>query len=136
VGEVDIRSEVEKILEEINERREEITLSEIRKLFEVAGFEEVTLEHIASILNASLEEAREYVNLLMSSRESIAGNLVFSSVTPLFFLHHRESDLFITIEYDYTLSRGGVYTGTFYTTDALKRDFELFKELLEKERAR
>jgi len=33
-------------------------------------------------------------------------------------------------------SRGGVYTGTFYTAEMLKHDFKLFKELLEKERAR
>jgi len=130
-----IRSEVERILEEINERRE-VSLSEIRSLFESIGFEEVTLEYIASVLNASLEEAREYVDLLMSSRESIAGNLVFSYVSPLLFLRHRESDLFITIEYDYVLSRGGVYTGTIYTAEMLRHDFKLFKELLEKERAR
>ncbi|MCC6005740.1 MAG: hypothetical protein LM590_15480 [Thermofilum sp.] len=133
---VDIRNEVEKILEEINERRGKITLSEIRRLFESIGFEEVTPESMASTLGASPEEAREYISFLMSSRESIAGNLVFSYVSPFLFLHHRESGLFVTVEYDYVLSRGGVYTCTFYTTDALKRDFELFKELLEKERAR
>jgi len=133
---MNIRNEVEKILEEINEKRGEVTLSEIRNLFESIGFEEVTLEYIASVLNASLEEAREYVDLLMSSRESITGNLVFSSITPLLFLHHRESDLFIVVEYDCVLSRGGVFTGTFYTADMLRHDFKLFKELLEKERAR
>jgi len=131
---MNIRNEVEKILEEINERRGEVSLSEIRNLFKSIGFEEVTPEYLASLLNASLEEAREYVNFLMSSRESIAGNLVFSSVTPLLFLRHRESDLFIVVEYNCVLSRGGVFTGTFYTADMLRHDFELFKELVEKER--
>jgi hypothetical protein len=131
-----VREKVERILEEVNEKKGKITLSEIRNLFESYGLEEVTSERLASLLKASPEEAREYVNLLMSSRESIAGNLVFSSITPLLLLHHRESGLFVTLEYDYVLSRGGVYTCTFYTVDMLKNEFKLFKELLEKERAR
>jgi hypothetical protein len=131
-----VREKVERILEEINEKKGKITRSEIRSLFESIGFEEVTLEYIASMLNASPEEAKEYIDFLMSSREAIAGNLVFSYVSPLLFLHHRESDLFIVVEYDCVLSRGGVFTGTFYTADMLRHDFKLFKELLEKERAR
>jgi hypothetical protein len=125
-----VRDKVERVFEEINERKE-VTLSEIRALFESIGFEEVTPEHLSSILNVSPEEAREFFDNIMSSRESKAGNFVFSYVSPLLFLHHRESDLLITIEYDYVLSRGA-YTGTFYTVEMLRNEFKLFKELLEK----
>ena len=122
-----VRDEVERVFEEINKRKEEITLSEIRALFESIGFEEVTPEHLSSILNVSPEEARELFRSVMRSRESKAGNLVFSYFSPLLLFRHRESDFYVTVEYDYTLSRGGVFTGTFYTAEMLRNELEYWR---------
>jgi hypothetical protein len=124
-----VREKVERIFEEINKRKEEITLSEVRELFKSVGFEEVTPEHLSSTLNVSLEEAKEFLRDMMRSRESVAGNLVFSSVTPHFFFRHQESDFYVIVEYDYVLSRG-VFTGTYYTADDLRHSFKLLARAL------